>query len=272
MAVRGIKQAQLAQALNPSPATVNRWYNGGNLPDGASGTLLASHLGVPREWLVKGISASELPSRNALRDIRERTGLPPAEFAALMGLDVAVLEAVELGARPSAKIIDAIMQALPGVSQEDLLGGDDSPTSPVAAGMQLPPGTQAHYVPLLTWAEVSNYQGAHTDQDVEYTQMLACDLDVPAAFGVEIDGDSMSPNIMPGDRVVVVPAWQARAGDTVIVRTTDGDVFCKLYTRSVGGKLALVSINKDHPPMDLAPTEIAWMYPVAQVTKILRRR
>jgi phage repressor protein C with HTH and peptisase S24 domain len=275
MEVRGIKQAQLAQALNTSPATVNRWYNGGNLPDGASGTMLARELGVPREWLVKGATANDLPSRIPLREIRQRTGLSTDEFARLMGLGVAVLEATELGARPSLKIVDAIMQALPGVSQEELLGGSESTAAPgdeAAAGIRLPAGAAVRHVPLLSWAEVGKYQGAHTEQDVEYSNVLACEVDVDAAFAVEIDGDSMSPNIMPGDRVVVVPAWPARAGDTVIVRTTDGDVFCKLYTRSVGGKFVLVSINKDHPPMDLAPTEIAWMYPVAQVTKILRRR
>jgi phage repressor protein C with HTH and peptisase S24 domain len=52
----------------------------------------------------------------------------------------------------------------------------------------------------------------------------------------------------------------------------EGDVFCKIFERSSGGKLVLVSVNTAHAPIELNPDEVAWIYPVAQVTKTMRRR
>jgi phage repressor protein C with HTH and peptisase S24 domain len=52
----------------------------------------------------------------------------------------------------------------------------------------------------------------------------------------------------------------------------DGDVFCKIYQPKDGGKvLQLLSHNPAHLPIELRPDDIAWIYPVAQVTKNMRR-
>ena len=205
------------------------------------------------------------------------------ELAKAIGYQIGVVQAVVEGrARASESMIEAICRALPGLDKDELMKGSDSipvvreDAMEAPLGMkpriQLPPGTKARYVPLLSWAQAGQYQVGHTDEAYDQTGVLALDVDDARAFALEIAGDSMSPRINQGDRVIVAPSWTPRAGDTVIVRTIDGDVYCKTLLKNAGDKVVLASVNTSHKDFELSREEIAWIYPVAQVTQNLRRQ
>lgn len=282
MDAQGLRNKDLAEMLGASPSAVSRWLNDNAMPDRPTMHYLASRLGVPLDWLQRGRRDLDVAQRNPLRIARTRAGLSIKQLAKATGYSAGVLEAVENGARASEKMIEKIVAALPGFAKEDFMSGSDSPMILQESGMEgtygakpkisLPPGTSARYVPLLSFAQAGQYDLNHTDEAYTGDGVLAIGVDDSKAFAVEIDGNSMSPQLEPGDRVIVAPSWTPRAGDTVIARTVDGDVFCKLFTRQSGGKLVLVSVNVNHPPITLSPEEIVWIYPVAQVTKNLRRR
>lgn len=279
MEARGLNQEELAGLLNTTPATVSRWVNGKSMPDGAAASYLALRLGVPLPWLTRGVD--DITSRNPLRTAREQAGMSIKQLAAMTGYAIGVLQAVEAGARASEKMIEKICQALPNVSKEDLMGGSETPPILHEAGsegtygakpsLRVDPKTKVRYVPLLSWAQAGHYDLAHSDEAYDYTGVVAFDVKDSRAFALEIEGDSMSPELQPGDRVIVAPSWTPRAGDTVIARTVDGDVYCKLYERQAGGKFRLISINQKYPAIELDADEVAWMYPVAQITKTVRR-
>lgn len=281
MEARGLKNKEVAQMLNASESSVSRWVNGIAVPDGPTAKYLAERMGVPCEWLLHGRAPEGLAYRNPLRRARERAGLSIKQLAQATGYAIGVLQAVEQGARASEKMIEAICAALPGVTKEELMDGSDSPLLLQEDGMegtygakpqlQLPSGVKARYVPLLSWAQAGHYDIAHSDEAYTGEGVLAMDVDDSKAFALEIDGDSMAPTLNSGDRVIIAPSWKPRAGDTVVARTVDGDVYCKLFARS-GGKIVLMSVNVNHPPIELTTEEVAWIYPVAQVTKNLRRR
>jgi phage repressor protein C with HTH and peptisase S24 domain len=102
--------------------------------------------------------------------------------------------------------------------------------------------------------------------------VISIDIKDRLAFGVKIKGNSMEPRIAEGDSAIVCPGWSPKSGDTVICRTMDGDVMCKIYQPKNGGELVILSsYNPAYPAMELKREEIAWIYPVGQLVQNLRR-
>jgi phage repressor protein C with HTH and peptisase S24 domain len=81
----------------------------------------------------------------------------------------------------------------------------------------------------------------------------------PAAYALEITGDSMQPVYREGDRIVVSPAATIRKGDRVVVRTVDGQVMAKIMQRQTSKTLELASFNKDHATKTLDMKDVDWV-------------
>lgn len=81
----------------------------------------------------------------------------------------------------------------------------------------------------------------------------------PAAYALEITGDSMLPVYREGDRIVVSPAATIRKGDRVVVRTVDGQVMAKIMQRQTAKTLELASFNKDHATKTLDMKDVDWV-------------
>jgi SOS-response transcriptional repressor LexA len=178
-------------------------------------------------------------------------------------------------------MIEAICQVLPTLNKEELMAGSDQPPIMEDSGAHgtfgaTPnidmPGRKLRYVPLLSWAQAGTVTNGFLDAAYEHEGVISIDRDDRRAFGVKIRGDSMSPRIMEGDDAIVCPTWTLRPGDTVIARTVEGDVMCKVYTPRNGGRIALLSsFNPAYPPFELDMESVAWIYPVGQVVQNLRR-
>lgn len=222
------------------------------------------------------------PRRLLVARMEER-GETPETLAAKMPFKAVyireVMDGVARGSnerflRAAARVLD--------LDAEALMSGSDTPriidetgrrgTFGAVPNIDMPPGKRVMYVPLLSWAQAGALDAGHTDEAYDYSGTIAVDVKDRKAFGVTIRGDSMEPKIPEGADVIVCPSWQPRNGDTVIARTADGDVMCKLYQTKEGGtKIVLSSHNPAFPPIELNREEIAWIYPVGQVVQNLRR-
>ncbi|RQS22429.1 helix-turn-helix domain-containing protein [Burkholderia sp. Bp8995] len=84
-------------------------------------------------------------------------------------------------------------------------------------------------------------------------EYLLTDLELSeSAFALEIEGDSMTPDFNPGDRVIVDPAVHPRPGDFVVAKNGREEATFKKYrARGIGadGREAfeLVPLNPDYP-------------------------
>ena len=286
-------QRELARRIGVSGPTIIGWL-GGSTPYESTFRKISEKLGVSLDWIRegRGDSTAELARmeaatadnspRAALKRARELAGLSVSQLAHRIGRDPGYLRSLEDGGAPiSERTVDLLCRELPGVDKETLLSGSDQPVVVRDDGAEgaygatpnliLPPGMKARYLPLLSWAQAGALGAGHVDDGYDYTGVLAFDVSDLKAFALEIRGDSMSPSINEGDRVIVCPGWEPRAGDTVVARTVDGDVYCKLLQRRAGEKFVLISQNSAHGPIELRRDEIAWLYPVGQVTKNLRR-
>jgi phage repressor protein C with HTH and peptisase S24 domain len=123
-------------------------------------------------------------------------------------------------------------------------------------------------VPLLSWAQAGALNAGYADEVSDYKGAISTDVKDASAFAVEIRGSSMEPRIGEGDRAIITPSRAPRAGDTVIARTMNADVMCRLFQSKDDGRLIVLSSwNPAFPPVELRREEIAWLSPVRQIVQ-----
>lgn len=88
---------------------------------------------------------------------------------------------------------------------------------------------------------------------------------LPDRVSVTVAGDSMSPTLMAGDRLIVRLTKSPPPGSIVLVRSTEGEMVIKRY-RYVQGKPMLLSDNVDYPPADTRDCEF-----VGQIIALYQR-
>lgn len=89
-------------------------------------------------------------------------------------------------------------------------------------------------------------------------------------FGLQIKGDSMTPNICNGDIVIVRQQDDAESGDIVIATVNGTDAVCKRLRKYAEG-IELVSNNPSYAPMEFNNKEISEK-PVCIVGKVIELR
>lgn len=89
-------------------------------------------------------------------------------------------------------------------------------------------------------------------------------------FGLQIKGDSMTPNICNGDVVIVRQQDDAESGDTVIATVNGTDAVCKRLRKYNEG-IELVSNNPSYAPMEFSNKEICEK-PVRIIGKVVELR
>ena len=89
----------------------------------------------------------------------------------------------------------------------------------------------------------------------------------PAAYALEVTGDSMAPVFRDGDVIVVSPAADIRRGDRVVVKTRKGEVMAKQLVRQTAHKVELASLNPRHPNRTLDAAEVRWMARIMWVSQ-----
>ena len=93
---------------------------------------------------------------------------------------------------------------------------------------------------------------------VEFVAAGAIKRRYPDAFALRVDGDSMAPQIRPGDVVVLSPSVPAVEGRAAVVQATGQiGVTCKLYRKS-GGHVHLVPVNARYEITAVPAGHVEW--------------
>lgn len=97
------------------------------------------------------------------------------------------------------------------------------------------------------------------------------------AFGLEIEGDSMSPKFLPGDLVIIEPEWEPRPGDCVAAKNGREEATFKKYRqRGVADNgtviFELVPLNEDYPTVRSDQIPLTIIGVMAEHRRKTRRR
>jgi len=93
---------------------------------------------------------------------------------------------------------------------------------------------------------------------VEFVAAEAIKRRYPDAFALRVDGDSMAPQILQGDVVVLSPSVPADNGRAAVVQAAGQiGVTCKLY-RKAGGHVHLVPVNSRYEIADVQAGQVEW--------------
>lgn len=234
---------------------IAKWIRSARASAGMSGAdlgaKLALALGTPRGHSKANISHWETgkhsPSLLQLLTISKITGQSlPDEIRDAMAIEPAhPTKNIDVGFDQNAKPIPLGTRAIPVISAIQA-GAMKEITVPYAAG----DGYATIYV------------------DDTYSQW---------AFGLEIDGDSMVPDYLPGDIVIIEPEWQPRPGDCVAARNGKQEATFKKYRlRGINADgndiFELVPINEDYPTVRSDETPLTIIGVMAESRRKIKRR
>lgn len=198
---------------------------------------------------------------NNLKAARKAKGLTQTEVAHAIGLTQHGYSYWENG---KAKIDQEQMlklAALFGVSVDYLLGNADAPVSnsvriPVLGS--IPAGIPLEAIEdILDWEEIpaSMCKGGK-----EY-------------FGLQVHGDSMWPDYLPGDVVIILSTPHCESGNDCVVYVNGYDATLKQVKLGEDGSLTTIPRNQNYPPRTYSVEEVRDLpVSIAGVVVELRRK
>jgi len=86
-------------------------------------------------------------------------------------------------------------------------------------------------------------------------------------YALQIAGDSMSPVLRAGDKILVAPNESVRKGDRVVVKTIDGEVMAKELFKQTAHKIELISLNPEYDDRILSKKDVHWMARIVWVSQ-----
>lgn len=86
-------------------------------------------------------------------------------------------------------------------------------------------------------------------------------------YALQIAGDSMSPVLRAGDKILVAPNESVRKGDRVVVKTIDGEIMAKELFKQTTHKIELISLNPEYDDRILSKRDVQWMARIVWVSQ-----
>ena len=207
-----------------------------------------------------------------LREFRRAQKLTQEELAKVLDIGRTYLARLETGDKmPSARLQKDIHEALTRFAEQRRNQARLS-ERPGFSDHALPLRLRSRDVPVVSWAAAGRARD-YQDLATQIDETVGSHVTDPNAFAVILEGDSMEPEFKAGDRVVVAPNLQARNGDVVLVKLTDGEVmFKKFYRTGPEGKtIVLKSENTFYGPLELSAEQVQFVYPAMEFKRLMRR-
>ena len=214
-----------------------------------------------------------------IRAGRLRLGLTEEQFAARVGVSRGAVQPWERadGTAPRRSNQKAVAEVL-GISVAALMSGEPDALKNTAAASV---GTTR--VPLISNVQAGNLTAIMDDHAPgSATEYLLTDLQVSKhTFALEIRGDSMNPEFVEGDRVIIDPEVRPTPGDYVAAKTSETHgqpeaTFKKYRPRGTNERgqevFELVPLNDDFPSMRSDITAIEIIGTMVEHRRYRRRR
>ena len=175
-----------------------------------------------------------------LAELRKNKGLTQAEFAKDFFIATGTIGMWESGKREPNHLTMRRIADYFSVSVDYLMGRDYVDSS-------APPATKGVWVPVLGYV-VAGMPLEAVEEILDYEEIT---LEMAAQgehFGLVIKGDSMAPNILQDDIVIVRKQSAAESGDVCVVLVNGEEATVKRVKRTPDG-IMLIPNNTNYEPM-----------------------
>lgn len=207
------------------------------------------------------------------KEVRDEHNLTQAEFAALLGIKNSTADIERGRTKLSGRVIAELLRQfgvnplwLFGESRQKHLELTKGDVSPKVVSVN---SAENENIVLVNVKAAAGYP--HNVQDVEwYQQLPAFDIPLPeyrnATYrGFQIEGDSMLPNLHPGEWVLgkAVPTIEEAGNNKIhVVVLYDSVLVKKLQKLPDPSKLALISLNEEYLPIEINVSDIQELWQV----------
>lgn len=199
---------------------------------------------------------------NNIREARLKKGLKQSELASSVNVRQNTLSNWETGrTEPDIESLKVMARIL-NTTVDYLLGNDSRPSS---SALKIPVlGSVPAGIPLEAIEDIVDWEELPTEMASGGREY----------FGLEVKGDSMWPDYLPGDVVIVRKQPTCHSGDDCVVYVNGYDATLKqVRINDIEQSLTLVPRNQSYPPRTFSKAEIETLpVSIAGVVVELRRK
>jgi repressor LexA len=200
---------------------------------------------------------------NNLRAARKKKGLTQAEVANFIGIGQSGYSDWERGktSRIDPNSLAQLSQLL-GVTVDYILGDESLPTTPT--GIRIPVlGSIPAGIPLEAVEDIDDWE--------EIPQSMCSGG--KEYFALKVQGDSMWPDYLPGDVVIIRKDSSCESGDVCVVYVNGYDATLKQVKLGEYGSLSIIPKNQSYAPRTYTKEEVVDLpVSIAGVVVELRRK
>lgn len=199
---------------------------------------------------------------NRLKEARRAKGLTQVEVAQYIGITQGGYSGWERGDFKIDTTSLSRLAELFGVTTDYLLGNDSRPAPPA---LRIPVlGSVPAGIPLEAIEDIVDWEELPTEMASGGREY----------FGLEVQGDSMWPDYLPGDVIIVCKQSTCHSGDDCVVYVNGYDATLKqVRINDIEQSLTLVPRNQSYPPRTFSKAEIETLpVSIAGVVVELRRK
>ncbi len=130
-------------------------------------------------------------------------------------------------------------------------------------------GLAVRSVPLVSWAHAGS-AATYEELPKHWRGSVSSMSRDRRAFAVAVEGDSMEPKFLPGDRIVLEPSNPPCNGKPVVAKFAhDESVQLRIYFKLPSGRIRLAPINPIYPTLEHKASDFAWIFPVAELNRAI---
>ncbi len=169
------------------------------------------------------------------------------------GADQGNISRIERGLQePSYSCMRSLLDFF-GVSEAEFDAlSDDMPIGEDEGATYRMRTSQVRHVPLISWVQAGEWATSPANEAPRADDWVPVLANVgKRAFALTVVGDSMSPDFLAGDRIVVDPELPPEPGTLVVFKRSSNEEATFKRLISDGGDLYLKPINKDFRTLPL---------------------
>ena len=198
---------------------------------------------------------------NRIKELRNQNNLKQAELAKLLNVSPAALSGYETGKFEAELITYEKMAKIFDVSLDYLLGRDAAHS---LEGIRIPVlGSVPAGIPIEAIEDIVDWEDLPKSMATGGREY----------FALQVKGDSMWPDYLPGDTVIVRKQPTCQSGEDCVVYVNGYEATLKQVRLNDDHSLTIVPRNQSYPPRTYSPEEIESLpVSIAGVVVELRRK